>query len=163
MSPAERSFYAVLCQACDSKAIVFSKTKMRGVLNAQQRLVQQQKLRASNVNTSKAVMHSECLKLQKNLNKVANSHFDFILCDRLTLQVLAVVELDNTVAACAKASAKEKAQQAKRNRKLEAACKAVKLEFHLLSGAQKYSVTDLEMALFNECADRSALTNVESR
>jgi hypothetical protein len=161
LSPVERSFFAVLCQACDNKAIVFSKTQVSGVLNAQRRLVklQKQKIKFS---IDKNPPVKSLLKPQKNLNKVAKNSFDFIVCDRRTLQVIAVIELDSVTAASAKTSAKEKAQQNKRNRKLEAACKTVQLELHQFNGTQKYSVTDIEMALFNECADRSALTSFES-
>ncbi len=161
LSPIERSFYAVLCQACDKKVIVFSKVNMSGILNAQQRLAKQQNHTANDLKAAKISIPNKALKPQKSLKKVAKNSFDFILCDRRTLQVVAVIELDNTSAASTKVSAKEKVLQAKRNCKLEAACKVAQLELHLFNGNQKYSVTDLEMALFNECADRSALTDFE--
>lgn len=145
-SPNERSFYAVLCQACDKKAVVFGKTNLKGILNAQLRLQEQQ-----NKLPKKAAPQGQQLidTPQKHLKKLSNTCFDYIVCDRSNMQVIAVIELE--------VEPKDSNIQVKRSRKLAAACKSAKLPLLQFKAANKYVVTDLEKALFDECADRSHL------
>lgn len=130
-SPTERSFYAVLCQACDQRAIVFGKTNLQGILNAQQRLVKQQK-QQRRANSQQRI---EC---QKGLSRIADNDFDYVICDSRTLKILAVVELEVSAKKCAK-----------RNRSLQGACHSAKLALHHFKAEQKYTVDEVEKALFS--------------
>ena len=154
-SPSERSFYAVLCQACDNKAIVFGKTSLSGILDAQQRLFEQQK-KAVKSNSTKVITTP-----QKGFKKIAKNNFDYILCDRSNLQVIAVIELDAVTNAAGKISSKDRALQDKRIRRLEVACDAANLQLYQFNATKKYAVTDLEKAIFNQCADRSIEPELE--
>jgi hypothetical protein len=75
-TPAERSFYGVLVQAASSQYLVFGKVRISDILLPERTL-------------SKSVWHTA-------FNKISKKHFDFVLCDKDTLSVLAAIELDDS-------------------------------------------------------------------
>ncbi len=74
-TPAERSFFGVLSQAMSNQYLIFGKVRIADVLGIK---------KASN-NSVK----------QTAFNKIASKHFDYVLCTKDTLSVVAVIELDD--------------------------------------------------------------------
>lgn len=74
-SVAERSFYGVLEQAISKDYKIFGKVRVADVLTPK-----------SNLNKS---------NWQTAFNKISAKHFDYVLCQKDTLQVVAVIELDD--------------------------------------------------------------------
>jgi hypothetical protein len=73
-SPAERSFFGVLSQAVNDRAVDFEKVRVADVLSP-----------------SKGMSRSNW---QKAFNRISAKHFDYVICSPDTLSVLAVIELD---------------------------------------------------------------------
>lgn len=76
LTAAERSFYGVLLQAVGNDFVVFSKVRLSDVV---------QPIRGLSAGDR-----------QRLLNRVDRKHLDFVLCDRRTLQVALVIELDDS-------------------------------------------------------------------
>ena len=74
-SKAERSFFGVLDQAVGNEFSIFGKVRVADILTPRQGLDRK--------------------NWQKAFNKISAKHFDFVLCDKQNLEVLAVVELDD--------------------------------------------------------------------
>lgn len=72
---AERSFYGVLCQAAPEHTVVMAKVRVADILTPEP-------------SRDKSLWQSA-------FNKVAMKHFDFVVCDQQSMQVLAAVELDD--------------------------------------------------------------------
>lgn len=75
-TPAERSFYGVLKQAVGDQYDVFGKVRVADVL------------------TPKRGMNRS--DWQRAFNKISARHFDFVLCDKASLAVQVVIELDDS-------------------------------------------------------------------
>lgn len=75
-TPAERSFYGVLTQAVSGQYLVFGKVRISDILLPKKTLVKSDWRIA--------------------FNKISKKHFDFVLCDKDTLSVLAAIELDDS-------------------------------------------------------------------
>ena len=119
-SPAERSFYGVLNQAVQNEAVIFGKVRVADVLSP-----------------SKSRNRS---KWQKAFNRISSKHFDFVVCAPDTLNVRAVVELDD------KSHSKDK--RADRDRFIEKACQAAGLTLHRIKAASAYNVGEIRSMLF---------------
>ncbi len=74
-SPAERSFLGVLDQAVADRYRVLGKVRVADILTPEKGLNRK--------------------NWQIAFNKISAKHFDFVLCDKLTLEVIAVIELDD--------------------------------------------------------------------
>ncbi len=74
-SPAERSFFGVLAQAVGDEYHVFGKVRVADVVSVRP-------LRNRSA-------------WQRAFNRISAKHFDFVLCDKDDLSVIAVVELDD--------------------------------------------------------------------
>lgn len=74
-SPAERTFLGVLDSAVSEDYRIFGKVRVADVLSPQKGLD----------NSSR----------QTALNKILAKHFDYVLCNKDTLEVVAVIELDD--------------------------------------------------------------------
>ncbi|AKH38256.1 MULTISPECIES: DUF2726 domain-containing protein [Nitrosomonas] len=74
-TPAERSFFGVLSQAVSNQYLVFGKVRIADVVGIK---------KASNNSVR-----------QIAFNKMASKHFDYVLCTKDTLSVVAVIELDD--------------------------------------------------------------------
>jgi very-short-patch-repair endonuclease len=72
---AERSFYGVLEQAISQKYKIFGKVRVADVL--------------------KPISKMNKFDWQSAFNKISSKHFDYVLCQKDTLNVVAVVELDD--------------------------------------------------------------------
>jgi hypothetical protein len=119
-TPAERSFYGVLCQATKGRAIVFGKVRVADILKTQSGL------------TAKV--------RQIAFNKISGKHFDFVLCHPDDLSIIATVELDDASHNSKKAM--------KRDEFLEAACKSADLQLHRFKAQKSYNIVDVEACLF---------------
>lgn len=75
LSPAERSFYGVLEQAINEDVKIFAKVRIADVLTP-----------TASLNKS---------HWQTAFNKISAKHFDYVLCCKATMKVMAVVELDD--------------------------------------------------------------------
>jgi len=74
-SPAELSFYLILKQALSNEYEIFGKVRIADIIRPEKKLNH---------------------KLQKiALNRIAQKHFDYVICDPKTLSIIAVIELDD--------------------------------------------------------------------
>ncbi len=119
-SAAERSFYGVLCQATEGKAIVFGKVRVGDVLK-----------------TKKGLNASE---RQKAFNRISAKHFDFVLCKPDDLSVMATVELDDL--------SHNSKKRMERDEFLEGACEAAQLKLHRFKARNSYNIAEVRGALF---------------
>ena len=74
-TPAERSFLGVLAQLVGDQYVIFGKIRLADILRPKRGLSQQQRSAA--------------------LNRIISKHVDFALCERGTLRVAGVIELDD--------------------------------------------------------------------
>jgi hypothetical protein len=86
-TPAERSFYGVLEQAISNEYKIFGKVRVADILEPN-----------SSLNKS---------EWQTAFNKISSKHFDYVLCQKDTLQVVCVVELDDKSHGSKKAKARD--------------------------------------------------------
>jgi len=117
---AERSFYGVLCQVCEGKAIVFGKVRVADVLKTESGL-------------SNSVR-------QIAFNRISGKHFDYVLCNPDDLSIIATVELDDASHNSKKAI--------KRDEFLESACRAADLILHRFKASYNYKVTEVRDVIF---------------
>ena len=111
-SPAERSFFGVLQQAASGNYVVFGKVRVADVLSPEKGL-----------NRS---------NWQIAFNKISSKHFDFVLCDKSDLSVVAVIELDD------KSHRSKKAQN--RDAFLESACQSAGLALVRFPAQKSYQI-----------------------
>lgn len=74
-SPAERSFFGILKQSLSDHYEIFGKVRIADVLLLKKGL--------------------DNISWRISLSKITSKHFDYVLCDKNTLQILAVIELDD--------------------------------------------------------------------
>lgn len=74
-SPAERSFFGILKQSLSEHYEIFGKVRIADVLSTKKGL--------------------DGTSWRISLSKITSKHFDYVLCDKKTLQILAVIELDD--------------------------------------------------------------------
>jgi len=74
-SPAERSFFGILKQSLSEHYEIFGKVRIADVLLLKKGL--------------------DGISWRISLSKITSKHFDYVLCDKRTLQILAVIELDD--------------------------------------------------------------------
>lgn len=124
-SPAERSFFGVLTQAVNERAVVLGKVRVADVLRP-----------------TKGVGKSQW---QKAFNRISAKHFDYVICAPDTLVVLAVVELDD------KSHAKR--NRVERDILLDSACADAGLPLHRFKVAASYSIAEVRQVLFPTSVD----------
>lgn len=74
-SPAERSFFGILKQSLSEHYEIFGKVRIADVLLLKKGL--------------------DGVSWRISLSKITSKHFDYVLCDKRTLQIMAVIELDD--------------------------------------------------------------------
>lgn len=126
-SPAERSFLGVLESAISTDTRVFGKVRVADVLSP-----------AETNNKS---------SWQIAFNKIAAKHFDFVLCDKSSLNVKAVIELD------------DKSHNFRKVRIRDAfindICKNAKLPIIRFPAKQAYVVDDVKQHIFSALGEHS--------
>lgn len=145
-TPAERSFLSVLDQAVSDQYRVFGKVRVADILNPAKGMSRK--------------------NWQVAFNKISSKHFDYILCSKETLGVIAAIELDDKSHLSARAK--------KRDVLLESACDSAGLpliRFQAKSGYQvQFIRTQIETTLnppesgetLNKSSKRDAVTGVPS-
>lgn len=118
-TPAERSFLAALETALGPAWRVYGKVRLADVLDVGPGLAPAARTRA--------------------FNRIAAKHVDFVLCDAATLDVLAVVELDDRSHAAAR--------RQQRDAFLEQACAAAPLPLLRIPAQASYSIEALREQL----------------
>ncbi len=129
-SVAERSFYGVLEQAISKDYKIFGKVRVADVLTPK-----------SNLNKS---------NWQTAFNKISAKHFDYVLCKKDTLRVVAVIELDD------KSHNSKKAKN--RDAFLEDACEGADLKlirFKAKAGYQIDSVREFIIGSLTKLEDEA--------
>mgnify|MGYP001791146785 CR=1 FL=1 len=122
LSPAEVSFYSVLCQAAGNENTVLAKVRLADVLTPQ-----------------KGYQRSDW---QKAFNRISAKHFDFLLCEKSTLKPVLAIELDDS----SHNNKKAKASDAVKNE----ACKTANLRLVRIKAQRTYSVSAIQQSLANE-------------
>jgi hypothetical protein len=109
---AERSFYGVLDQSVSKDYKIFGKVRVADVLKPN-----------SNMNRS---------DWQVAFNKISAKHFDYVLCEKDTLKVFGVIELDD------KSHDSKRAKE--RDHFLEKACESASLKLIRFKAQQSYQI-----------------------
>lgn len=120
-SPAERSFLGVVDNAVGSEYRVLGKVRIADIIAP-----------AKGMNRK---------NWQVAFNKISAKHFDYVLCDKATLAVIAVIELDDK-------SHKQKRSQA-RDQLIEQACDSANLPLVRFEAKRSYQIDDVKTKLFN--------------
>ncbi|MBK5944702.1 DUF2726 domain-containing protein [Halorhodospira halophila] len=118
-SPAERSFLGVLDQAVGNEYRIFGKVRVADIINVRSM--------------------ADRKAWQRAFNKISSKHFDFVLCARDDLSVVAVVELDD--------KSHQKSRRGARDHFLAEVCEAVSLPMIQVPAKHAYSVEGLRMRL----------------
>jgi len=121
-TPAERSFYGVLKQACGGQAEVLGKVRVADV-----------------VTPRKGMGRS---KWQSAFNRIAAKHFDYLICHPGDLSVIAAVELND-----ASHKARSRSQ---RDAFLASVCESAGLALHYFDAKRGYSIGEVRGVLFPE-------------
>ena len=112
LTPAERSFYGVLCSAVANDYVVFVKVRVADVITP-----------ANSKDRS---------KWQVAFNRINAKHFDFVLCDPKTLSVEHVVDLNDR--------SHKNAKRKERDDLLRSACASAELAFSEIPARRSYSI-----------------------
>ena len=124
-TPAERSFFGVLIQAVPEDNLVLGKVRVADVITPEKGLPRP--------------------KWQSAFNRISSKHFDYVVCDRATLRVLSVVELNDK-------SHKGK-KRADRDAFLRTACSSAGLRLFEFDAKSSYSVLEVRKQLACEASD----------
>lgn len=120
-TPAERSFLGVLDAAISDRYRVFGKVRVADVLLPQKGMSRR--------------------KWQIAFNKISAKHFDYVLCCKDTLSVIAAIELDD------KSHRKESSQA--RDKFLESACESAGLKLLRFPAKSGYAINEIRQIIEN--------------
>lgn len=132
-SPAERSLLGVLYQAFGSDYQIFGKVRVADVVSVKPL--------------------SNRSDWQSAFNKINAKHFDFVLCSKTDLSIVAVLELND--------SSHEEAKRSERDSFLEALCQSASLPLVQIKAEQLYSVSELKTAV-GEAIQKSEIASSPS-
>ena len=127
-TPAERTFLAALNQACGVNAKVFVKIRVADVIKPQAGLNKTQ--------------------WQSAFNQISSKHFDYILCDPISLAVMAVVEFDD--------SRHTQPKNVERDKFVDEICASASLKLHRFSAEYAYNSDEMRKTLFPEIESANA-------
>lgn len=114
-TPAERSFLGILDSAVSNNYRIFGKVRVADVISPQKGMDRK--------------------NWQTAFNKISAKHFDYVLCCKDTLKVIAAIELDDK-------SHKKKSSQA-RDKFLESACESANLKLVRFPAKASYIVSEV--------------------
>ncbi len=120
-TPAERSFYGVLRDVIKDNAEIFAKIRVADII-------------APNKQLDKS-------HWQRAFNKISGKHFDFVICDKKTLSVLCVIELND--------SSHNSAKRIERDEFLREVCRSANIPLLFWKAREGYSPVELKQALSN--------------
>lgn len=115
-TPAERSFLGVLDLAVADQYRIFGKVRIVDILT-----------------TGKGLNKSD---RQTTFNQVSSKHFDFVLCNKQTLEVIAVIELDD--------KSHQKAKTQNRDSLIASTCATAGLPLVRFAAQSSYQVTEIQ-------------------
>lgn len=115
LSPAELSFYHILKQALSTDYEIFGKVRIADVIQPEKNLNQR--------------------SYRIALNKVAQKHFDYVICDPKTLSIIAVVELDD--------KSHDNEKTIRRDDFVNEACKSAGIKLIRFKAKSGYQVQDI--------------------
>lgn len=118
-TPAERKFYNALSAAVASDQIVFGKVRVADILQP-------------NSEASRS-------QWQSAFNRISSKHFDYVICDRATLSIQTVVELQDKSHA--------KSNRIKRDQFLRKACQSAGLPLIEFKAKADYATDEIRAAL----------------
>ncbi len=119
LSPAERSFYGVLCSAVAGEYVVLAKVRVADVITPNRT--------------------NDRSKWQTAFNRINAKHFDFVLCDPKSMSVERVVELND--------KSHRSSKRAERDDLLRAACESAGLTLTEVAARNSYSIKDIRNRL----------------
>jgi hypothetical protein len=120
-TPAERSFLGILDSAVSEKYRIFGKVRVADVMSPKKGMDRK--------------------NWQTAFNKISAKHFDYVLCCKDTLKVIAAVELDDK-------SHKKKSSQV-RDKFLESACESANLKLVRFPAKASYKVCEVSEKIEN--------------
>lgn len=120
-TPAERSFLSILDSAVSNNYRIFGKVRVADVISPKKGMDRK--------------------NWQAAFNKISAKHFDYVLCCKDTLKVVAVIELDDK-------SHKKKSSQA-RDKFLESACESANLKLVRFPAKASYKVSEVSEKIEN--------------
>lgn len=120
-SPAERSFYGVIESAVSDDYRVLGKVRIADILTPAKGMGRKH--------------------WQIAFNKISAKHFDYVLCRKDTLDVVAVVELDD--------KSHKKASSKKRDHLIQKACESATLTLVRFPAKANYSVSEVKEVIEN--------------
>ena len=122
-TPAEKLFYEALSKAVSDDQLVFGKVRVADVLQP-----------ASSV--SKSLSKSQW---QTAFNRISAKHFDYVICDKNTLSIVATVELHD--------KSHNSASRSTRDQFLRQACKSAGLPLFEFRAKSAYVAEDISAAM----------------
>ncbi|MCY7297071.1 DUF2726 domain-containing protein [Alteromonas sp. a30] len=120
-TPAERSFLGILDSAVSDKYRIFGKVRVADVMSPKKGMDRK--------------------NWQIAFNKISAKHFDYVLCCKDTLKVIAVIELDDK-------SHKKKSSQT-RDKFLESACDSANLKLVRFPAKASYVISEVSEVIEN--------------
>lgn len=127
---AERSFLGVLTQSVGGELSVFGKVRVADVIS-----------------TIKGIGAADS---QRAFNRISAKHFDFVLCDKNSLTVLCVIELND--------SSHETSVRKKRDKFLRGVCSAANLPLIQVDAKRAYSIKSIR-SIFAEFLPENTQAN----
>lgn len=122
LTPAERSFYGVLLQVLPEDLTLFCKVRIADVILPQKGMSRQE--------------------WQRSFNQISAKHFDFVLCQKTNMRVVAAIELDD-------ASHNKKTTQ-KRDAFVNIACESAELKLIRFKAQRAYQLEDVKTRLIDD-------------
>ena len=116
---AERSFYGVLKEVVGDNADIFAKIRVADIVSPNKKL--------------------DRSDWQRAFNRVSGKHFDFVICDKNTLSVLCVIELND--------SSHNSARRMQRDEFLQFVCNSAGIPLLFLKAKSGYSPAELKQVL----------------
>lgn len=121
LSPAEHSFFLVLDQLLSDKYRIFAQVRIADVLQPNYSKSSKEKWLA--------------------LNKITSKHFDYLLCDKHTLSIVAAIELDD--------KSHQLDDRKERDYFLNNACQSAGLQLIRFPCQASYQLTEVSEKIFN--------------
>ncbi len=123
LTKTEYQFYVVLCE----------------VLQAYKEIILLTKIRIADI-LEPSVRPSEDYKVYKSLyGRIVNRHFDFVLCNRRTMKILCIMELND--------HSQNRIKGSKRDEFIHKACEVAGLEIFMFEVSNRYSIKSLKVIL----------------
>jgi len=115
ITPAEQKFLSVLDDAVGARARIFCMVRVADILKPKKTLDQKDK--------------------RVLLNKTSQKHFDFVLCDPVSLRPLCVIELND--------KSHQRKDRQDRDKFLASACESADLPLHFVKVSKQYQIPEI--------------------